>query len=114
MAAHEIDLATFEGLKQMSGSDFIGELVDTFLDEAPRLIEELRAALRVGDSEAFRRAAHSLKSNGATFGAGRLSQQARELEMIGKENRLDEAAGRIEALERTYATVASELKGLRE
>ena len=113
MSAHEIDTNTFEALKQMSGADFIGELVDTYLEDAPKLIRELRSALQAGDAEAFRRAAHSLKSNAATFGAGRLAQQAKELEMIGKERKLGETGELLEELERTYGVVAAELRGLK-
>ncbi len=114
MAGHEIDMSAFEELKQTSGADFITELIDAFLEEAPKLIEELRSALQEGDSETFRRAAHSLKSNSATFGASRLSELAQELEVIGRQKRLGEVQGRIEVLESRYGDVASELKGLRE
>jgi HPt (histidine-containing phosphotransfer) domain-containing protein len=106
-------MATFEELKQMSGADFIGELVDTFLEDGPKLVGELKAALKAGDAEAFRRAAHSLKSNGATFGANQLSQLAKELEMIGKENRLAETGDKIAALDSSLTLAAAELKGLR-
>jgi HPt (histidine-containing phosphotransfer) domain-containing protein len=113
MPTSEIDKATFQELKQMSGADFIGELVDTFLEDAPKLIAELKAALNAGDAEAFRRAAHSLKSNGATFGAMHLSQLAKDLEMIGKENRLGDTGERIAHLESAWASASAELKGLR-
>jgi HPt (histidine-containing phosphotransfer) domain-containing protein len=113
MSSSQIDMATFEELKQMSGADFIGELVDTFLEDGPKLISELKAALKIGDAEAFRRAAHSLKSNGATFGANGLSQLAKELEMIGKENRLADAGDKLTALETSLTLAAAELKGLR-
>jgi len=33
-----IDKTTFDELKQMSGAEFIDELIDTFLEDAPRLI----------------------------------------------------------------------------
>lgn len=113
MAAPEIDRNTFEELRRMSGADFIGELVDTFLEDAPKLIGELRSALQAGDADAFRRAAHSLKSNAATFGAARLAQQAKDLETIGKESRISQTGERLDALERTLAVVGTELKGLR-
>ena len=113
MPNKQIARATFEELKLVSGADFIGELVDTFLEDGPKLMGELKAALKKGDAETFRRAAHSLKSNGATFGAGRLAELARELEMIGKEGRLAETGDRIQTLEQTFALVAEELKGLR-
>ncbi len=112
MTVQEIDRNTFDDLKQISGADFIRELVDTFLEEAPRLLGQLRTALRAGDVETFRRAAHSLKSNGATFGANRLSQQAKELELLAKESKLSETGNRLDELEATYGKVAVELKGL--
>lgn len=114
MSKQQIDRATFEVLKHESGADFIVELIDTFLEDGPKLIGELKSALRAGDAETFRRAAHSLKSNGATFGALEFSQLARDLEMVGKEKRLAEAGDRIQTLERTFDLVAAELKDLRE
>lgn len=113
MSNSEINLATFEELKRMSGAEFINELVDTFLEDAPKLIREMKTALAAKDADSFRRAAHSLKSNSATFGATRLAELARELEMIGKENRLANAGSRLDGLEQMYRTVAAELKGLR-
>ena len=108
----ELDMAKFEELKEMSGEDFIGELVDTFLEDAPKLIAEMKAALQSGDADAFRRAAHSLKSNSATFGADHLAALAKDMEMLGKEHRLPEAEPHLQELEGTLAAVRGELKGL--
>ncbi len=109
----ELDMTKFEELKEISGADFIGELVDTFLEDAPRLLNEMRSALRANDAETFRRAAHSLKSNSATFGADHLSALAREMEMMGKDHRLPEAESSLQPLERALEAVGAELKGLR-
>jgi HPt (histidine-containing phosphotransfer) domain-containing protein len=114
MTAIEIDMAAFDTLKQMSGADFIGELIDAFLDDAPQLIQQMKTALKAGDAETFRRAAHSLKSNGATFGANNVSALARELEMLGRENQLAQTGGRLDALEAAYQKAAGELKELRK
>jgi histidine phosphotransfer protein HptB len=78
-----IDAQTFTELQDNAGADFVVELVDTFGEEAPPLINELRAALAEGAAERFRRAAHSLKSNSHTFGATRLAELARTLELGG-------------------------------
>jgi histidine phosphotransfer protein HptB len=110
--SNQIDMTAFEDLKAMSGPDFIGELIDTFLDDAPKLIKELQTALAKNDAEAFRRAAHSLKSNAATFGATHLSSLAKELEMLGKEYKLTEVGSRVAILEEVFRSVASELKGM--
>ena len=89
-----IDPHTFDELQANAGADFVLELVDTFAEEAPRLLAELRTALVAGAAERFRRAAHSLKSNGNTFGATRLAAMACALELEG----LPPDAGALDAL----------------
>lgn len=108
-----IDQATFGELKQMSGAEFINELIDTFLDDAPKLVSEIRSALDAQDADSFRRAAHSLKSNAATFGAARLAELAKELEMLGKENRLEDSGDRLTLLDEAVKSASEELKGLK-
>lgn len=110
MSSNEIDRTVFEELKQMSGADFIGELIDTYLEDAPQLIKDMKSSLKTNDAEVFRRAAHSFKSNSATFGANRLSMLAKELEMLGRENKLNEIGSKLETLEKAYGEVAKELK----
>jgi HPt (histidine-containing phosphotransfer) domain-containing protein len=107
-----IDQATFEELKQMSGEDFINELIDAFLDDAPSMIQNMQEALATKDVESFRRNAHSLKSNANTFGAVELSVLARELEMMAKENNLA-VGNRLEVLNEALGKVATALRGMR-
>ena len=108
-----IDKTTFAELKQMSGAEFINELVDTFLEDAPKLIEEIKTALKANNADSFRRAAHSMKSNAATFGASHLAELAKKLEMLGKENKLHETGNRLKALEEAVESACNELRGLK-
>ena len=78
-----IDKAVFEELQSTVGADFVTELVATFAEEAAPLLADLRAARQTADADHFRRAAHTLKSNGATFGATELEALARTLERAG-------------------------------
>ena len=107
-----IDKSTFEELKQISGGDFINELIDAFLEEAPNMIQNMQTALETGDTESFRRNAHSLKSNAYTFGAIELGALAKELEVMGKENNLN-VGNRLASLDAVFTGVVQELKGLR-
>ncbi len=107
-----IDKAIFEEIKQMSGEDFINELIDAFLDDAPNMLKNLQTALETKDVESFRRNAHSLKSNANTFGATELGVLAKELEFMAKENNL-EIGSRLEVLKEEYDKAAEELKGMR-
>ncbi len=109
MSHEPIDAATFAELQDTAGADFVGELVGTFLEEAPQMLAELRAAQAAASAEAFRRAAHSLKSNSHTFGALRLGEMARQLELGG----LVADAAPIDALQGEYERVAVALQGLR-
>jgi HPt (histidine-containing phosphotransfer) domain-containing protein len=108
-----IDRAVYSELRDTTGAEFVAELVDTFIEEGPGMLADLRGARADGNPERFRRAAHSLKSNGKTFGALKLAALAREFELNGldPEPNRDEVA--LAALEAEYARAAAELKALR-
>ena len=105
-----IDSVTYGQLQATAGADFVAELVDAFLEEAPGMLAELRSARADADPDRFRRAAHSLKSNCHTFGAMALGALARELELNGMTAN-DDAC--IAALEAEYSRAAAALKQLR-
>ena len=113
MNENPINLAVYSELQATTGSEFAVELVDTFLEEAPGMLAELRNARADGNDERFRRAAHSVKSNANTFGAVSLAAQARELELRGldADPTRDETA--LAELEATHASAAAALKVLR-
>ena len=113
MAASTIDIATFKDLQEAAGADFVDELLDTFLEEAPGMLSELQGALAARDPEKFRRAAHSLKSNSNTFGALGLGAMARDLELAGLARVLDKGAEPLAALMGEYWRVAAALAELR-
>jgi HPt (histidine-containing phosphotransfer) domain-containing protein len=110
--APAIDSATFEALKQTTGADFVLELVDTFLQEAPAMLDELRRALAAQDADKFRRTAHSLKSNSNTFGALTLGAMARELEQGGVAKAIESGGQPLDALVQEYSRVAAALTDL--
>jgi len=75
------------------------------------MLAELRATAATGRPEAFRRAAHSLKSNANTFGATHLGTLARDLELNGVPvGGGDEA---LAELAREYERVSVRLQELR-
>ena len=112
MADPAIDAATFEALRETTGGDFVVELIDAFLADAPAMLAELRNGLALGNADQFRRAAHTLKSNGNTFGALALGAIARELELGGLD-RARASATSLDDLELEYARVKSALEALR-
>ena len=104
-----IDPETFKALQDTAGADFVVELVDAFLEEAPVMFESMRSALAEGDADKFRRAAHSLKSNSNTFGALALAAMAKELELSGLQHALAKPDP-LAPLREEYERVARALK----
>jgi len=106
-----IDRSVLFALSDSVGEDFISELIDTFMEEAPGMLDEMQQALSAGDVDSFRRAAHSLKTNANTFGATELAEKARELEYMAREDNLD-IGNRLESLEDACLQAIDALKGL--
>jgi HPt (histidine-containing phosphotransfer) domain-containing protein len=113
MTEPTIDRATYDALKDTAGADFVVELVDTFLVEAPRLMDALRTAYDKRDADVFRRSAHSLKSNGNTFGARTLGALAKDLELGGLAPVVKGDGEPLDVLAQEYARVAAALTELR-
>jgi len=107
-----IDLAVFRELQDTAGAQFVTELVDTFLDEGPVMLAELRAARAAADGDRFRRAAHSLKSNSMTFGATTLGALARALELKGIDADPSQNEAAIAAIDVAFADAAEMLQEL--
>jgi HPt (histidine-containing phosphotransfer) domain-containing protein len=105
-----------ERLMQTVGDDrgLLATLIDTFLREVPRLVDGARQALRQGRADEVRRAAHTLKSNGATFGATRLAELSRELEALARSGTLEGTAELLARIEEEYESVRIALETMRE
>ncbi len=110
-----IDRTVLDNLLASFGGDmeFMGELLVTFFEDSPQQLETARAGLSAGDSEAVRRAAHSLKSNCANFGALALSARCRELEMLAKTGALPGAAELLGDIAAGYEQVQAALNAIR-
>ncbi|HSF07142.1 MAG TPA: GAF domain-containing protein [Methylomirabilota bacterium] len=93
-----LDPAALEHLRATMGAAFVHELLSTFVEDSRELVGTMRRALGTMDADSFRRAAHSLKSNAASFGAMTLSTLARDLEALARSGSLEGAAPRVERL----------------
>jgi HPt (histidine-containing phosphotransfer) domain-containing protein len=107
-----LDAAALERLSSSVGEEFVAELVELFLGDAPTQLSALRTAIEGGDAEAARRAAHTLKSNGATFGADAFAESCRLLEDRAKAGDLAGAGALLARVEAGYPEVAAALAAL--
>ncbi|HUW09042.1 MAG TPA: Hpt domain-containing protein [Anaerolineae bacterium] len=107
-----IDPAAFAGLlDSLEGDvDFLSELVEAYLASSPGLFAGMRQAIASGETSALQRAAHSLKTGSASFGALAFAAQCKELEELGKMGALAGAEAKFGALEVAYSEVVAGLQ----
>lgn len=108
----EIDLPSFTKLKEDLGADFILEIVETYCHDSFDQLQVLQTALEREDYSTFTRAAHSLKSTSLTLGAVAYGNLARELEMLGRAEKLEEAREKYQQLVDACALLHRRLKDL--
>jgi len=106
-----IDLSVLDLIRQqMPGRpEVVNRIIGSFLRSSPGLLENLRAALFVGDPEEVRKAAHSMKSSNAQIGANQLANMCHQLEILASMGQLVDTAMLFEELEREYHHVEKEL-----
>src|SRR6476619_3806952 len=94
-----VDYAVLDELCKSVGDDpvFVAEL------------ESLRGAATSGDATGARRAAHTLKGNGRTFGAGGLASLCQEAETAAAAGDLDAVLSRLDEIEGEWRRVCAEL-----
>jgi HPt (histidine-containing phosphotransfer) domain-containing protein len=102
-----LEPAAWNELWRTTGGDreFLAELLRTFFDDTAAQLAVLHRSLGDRQAEEFRRAAHSLKSNSATFGALRLSRMCRELEALAAGGSLEGAEARLALTEAEYERI---------
>ncbi len=90
----DVQMPELDGLEAtrriIAQHEFVAVLLDSFSEDAPRLLQQLRAGLGAGDRESVQRAAHTLKSNAQTFGASHLASLCAELEAAVRTGHLPE------------------------
>jgi HPt (histidine-containing phosphotransfer) domain-containing protein len=110
-----LDATALQELLETTGGDrsFLAELIDTFLAEAPTLLADMQRALADGRADELRRAAHSLKSTSASFGAHGLARLARQIEEPARAGTLGGLDARVAEARAEYARVEAALRAAR-
>lgn len=102
-------LEKIQNLQQAGAPDILSRVIHLYLETAPGLIETMSEASKNGDSIVLQNSAHSLKSSSANLGALTLSSICKELESMGREDRIQEVPPLIEVLQIESQKVEMEL-----
>jgi HPt (histidine-containing phosphotransfer) domain-containing protein len=112
-----LDPAALERLRATLGKQadqMLPDLIEKFYGDADRLLDQARQALEQEHVDDLRRAAHSLKSTSATFGAMKLSAVAQKLEHLARDGRLDGTAQLIVRAEAEFSRARAALETLQD
>lgn len=106
LPAHLVDIEVFDEMREALEEDF-ADLIQTFLEDAPQLLDDIASGLGSGSVETVQMAAHSLKSTSASLGFVGLSVDAETLEKIARGGQLDGGLKLLDQLQISFG----ELKG---
>ena len=106
----EVDDAVLRRLAAMIGDTGAEEVIDAYLDDAPKRLADFRRGLDANDLELARRSAHTLKSTAGSLGARRFAEFCEEVEASA---RVGDAARLREFLPQLEAQLARVLEELR-
>jgi signal transduction histidine kinase/CheY-like chemotaxis protein/uncharacterized membrane protein affecting hemolysin expression len=110
-----LDPGALDVLREVIGGEAkdFRDLLDTFLEDGPSLIQSLTSGLAAADAAGMRRAAHTLKSSAADFGALALSSLCAQMEMHARSGELTSAEKDVSDIEIAFADAHRELMALR-
>ncbi|MEM7033315.1 MAG: response regulator [Chloroflexota bacterium] len=111
-----LDQAALQNLQKIVGDDpeFMVEMIDSFLADAPTLLQKMDESYQVQDISGLRLSAHSLKSNSADFGAVDLSKLCKHLEGKARAGDISDVQGTIQEAQQVYNGVQQALETLRK
>ena len=95
-------------------AEFLVELIDVYLDDTPKRLDNLCAALAGGDLETLTREAHTLKSSSANVGAMSISAIAKEIEAAGRQGDVASVGDKARRIQADFQLVKSALEAARK
>jgi two-component system, sensor histidine kinase and response regulator len=102
-------------LARMDGDEqLLQEIARVFMDDYPKVLSQVRAAVAAGDAVLLERSAHTLKGSVANFGAAQAVAAAYELEIMGRRHELANCRQGLDKLERALEGLRPELMQLVE
>ncbi|MDQ3744945.1 MAG: Hpt domain-containing protein [Acidobacteriota bacterium] len=103
VATDAIDVSVLRGFEQIQAEgepDIVVELIDLYLEDAPRKLASMWEAAAGADEQSLKRAAHSLKGSSASLGAGQVASLCYELERAYCVDSSEQAAALLDRMGR--------------
>ncbi|MEH2130498.1 MAG: PAS domain S-box protein [Nostoc sp.] len=108
----KIDAKILQSLRDMVRGDRVAfaEMIECYLTETPRLVQEISAAIATQDIQTIWQTAHQLKSSSASVGAIALAELCKALEAQGRRSKLENSLELLPQLYEEYEQVKTALE----
>jgi signal transduction histidine kinase/DNA-binding response OmpR family regulator len=103
-------LATLRDLGTRAGTDLVGDVLRSFVEDAQAQLILVENALENDDAMQLARSAHAMKSCAANLGAGHLAALYRRLEALSRNNQIDEARALLQELRAAHTRVIAQAR----
>jgi HPt (histidine-containing phosphotransfer) domain-containing protein len=94
-----IDGAALDRLRRVGQDKLVRQMIDIYLDYAPKMLRNALAGEQAGDCVAIENAVHSLKSSAGHIGANAVHDLARRLEALARNKEFDSLGPLLRELE---------------
>ncbi len=108
-----VDRTVLDGLRALESAGAPGlveKLLDSFLEETPRLLADLRQAAQLGDAVRLTRLTHKLKGSVTNLGANGMVRACIELETLGGNGDTGIATQLVADIDRQFDLVSTMLR----
>ncbi len=108
-----IDAKTLEAFAKTVGgeaSNLLAQLINCYLEDAPKLLQAMGTAVSKQDAIALRQASHTLKASSAALGAIQLATLCKQLEAMSRAGEIAGASKIVVQIETEYETVKAALQ----
>jgi two-component system sensor histidine kinase/response regulator len=108
-----LDRTAVDGLRALQTSDnpdLFTRIIDAYLDDTPKVLEQMRQAVDGDDMFEIAKAAHTLKSSSANVGAVEFADRCKQLEALARRGSVGMVRELLGDLRAAYASVESALR----
>ena len=103
-------LARITALQRPDKPSVLGRVIELYLQSAPTLVAQIRDAVESWNPGQLEHAAHSLKSSSANLGAEEVVELCRKLELMGREQRVENSRPTFTALQSAFIAAIEALE----
>lgn len=113
MSAPVLDPAVIATLRQLSepgGPDVVEEVFAIFLEETPKRLDDIDAAMEIGNPNQVHRLAHSLKGSAGNIGATAMFDACKALDDEARTGKADRLPALVAAVGAEFERVKVEIQ----